>query len=41
MIGYAGAFGYNLPTGVTIVVETTKSERQAMMLRRSRFFVRR
>ena len=26
MDGYAGAFGYNLPTGVTIVVETTKSE---------------
>ena len=26
MNGYSGAFGYNLPTGVTIVVETTKSE---------------
>ena len=24
--GYSGAFGYNLATGVTIVVETTKSE---------------
>jgi D-alanyl-D-alanine carboxypeptidase len=26
MNGYSGAFGYSLPTGVTIVVETTKSE---------------
>ena len=24
--GYSGGFGYNLATGVTIVVETTKSE---------------
>ena len=24
--GYSGAFGYNLATGVTIVVEATKSE---------------
>ncbi len=25
--GYSGAFGYNLATGVTIVVEATKSEK--------------
>jgi len=27
--GYSGAFGYNMPTGVTVVVETTKTEATA------------